>query len=91
MKRDILKNVNKIGVHFDPIPFSYKAGSYGREKPDAVIEALEPFEPEGFHMYRLPGTGPELNSAKIEAKANKHLNVLHKRLGYIKVSVLEKI
>ena len=42
-------------------------------------------------MYRLPGTGPELNCAKIEANANKHLHVLHKRLGYIKVDVLQKI
>ena len=32
-----------------------------------------------------------MNSAKIEANANKHLNVLHKRLGYVKVDVLEKI
>ena len=48
MKHDILKNIKKVGVHFDPIPFSYKAGSYGREKPDEVLEKLEAFEPEGF-------------------------------------------
>ena len=48
MKHDILKNINKVGVHFDPIPFSYKAGSYGRKKPDEVLEKLEAFEPEGL-------------------------------------------
>ena len=47
MKRDVLKNIDKIGVQFDPIPFSYKAGSYGRKKESEVLEMLEPFEPEG--------------------------------------------
>lgn len=30
-KQDVIKNAHKLGIHFSPIPFSYKGGADGRE------------------------------------------------------------
>lgn len=43
-------------------------------------------------MYQMPGAMPSVfNSVNMEEKAGEFLNVLHKRLGYIKMDSMDKI
>lgn len=90
----MVKNSHKLGVETEPIPFSYKSGQDGREKPQKGGRAraeLYPREPEGLYEYTLPGAFPVFNSVNMEQKSTQFLNVLHRRLGYVKAGSLERI
>ena len=90
---DIVKNSHKLGVVDDPIPYSYIGGNDGRKNTKkGGKKDGEPQVTEGIHMYQMPGSMPPVfNSVNMEEKAGEFLNVLHKRLGYVKLGSMDKI
>ena len=61
--RDVVKNVKKLGLPQEPIPFSYKGADDGRENP----LKNKPKEYEDLEFYALKAGGQAaINNSNIE-------------------------
>ena len=89
---DNIKNANKLGLEFGPIPFSYKSGKDGREKLMKYDHfKKDPVQPDGLCKFQEVGREGTFNSGNMESRTTEFLTVLHKRLGYTKPGELDKI
>ena len=93
-KLDVVRNVAKLGVAREPIPFSYKGGQDGREKQRIekdIWDDLDPRQPEGLFRYAMFTKRDDVSTLNVEQNSTRLLKTLHKRLGYLKPGNLEKI